>query len=165
MIFASAQLSTLSERTRVPVVALLVAGIVPSFIAIAGLFLEDTVRTIIVFGSAGIYIAFQMVVLAALVARYKGWKPSGEFRLGVWAWPVNLAAFAYGILAIINMVWPRSPQDPWYRNYGMILTTAVVCATGLVYAVLFRPYDRVDAPAGDAYLAHLDMAHDAGSDL
>jgi amino acid transporter len=158
MIFASAQLSALSKRTRVPVFALLVAGVVPSFIAIAGLFLEDTVRTIIVFGSAGIYIAFQMVVLAALVARYKGWKPSGEFRLGAWAWPVNFAALTYGVLAIINMVWPRSPQDPWYRNYGMILTTAVVFVTGLLYAVLFRPYDRVNAPAGDAHLAHLDVA-------
>jgi len=164
MIFGSAQLSKLSERTRVPLVALLVAGIVPSFIAIAGLFLEDAVRTIIVFGSAGIYVAFQMIVLAALIARYKGWQPSGAFRLGVWAWPVNLAAFTYGVLAIINMVWPRSPLDPWYRNYGMILTTVVVCATGLLYAGLFRPYDRVDAPAGDAYLAHLDVARDAASD-
>lgn len=157
MIFGSAQLSRLSERTRVPAFALLVAGTVPAFIAIAGLFLEEMIKTIIVFGSAGIYVAFQMIVLGALVARARGWKPSGEFRLGGWAWPVNLAALTYGVLAIINMVWPRTPQDPWYRNYGMIVGTMVVFATGLFYAVLFRPYDRVDAPAGDAHLAHLDV--------
>jgi amino acid transporter len=157
MIFGSVQLSTLSERTRVPVIALLVAGAAPALIAIAGLFLEEMIKTIIVFGSAGIYIAFQMIVLGALIARAKGWKPSGAFRLGVWAWPVNLAALTYGVLAIINMVWPRTPQDPWYRNYGMIVGAAVVFATGLFYAVLFRPYDRLDAAEGDAHLIHRDL--------
>lgn len=155
MIFGSAHLSTLSPRTRVPVFALLVAGIVPAVISIAGLFLVEMIKTIIVFGSAGIYVAFQMIVLGALVARWKGWKPSGAFRLGVWAWPVNLAALAYGVLAIVNMVWPRTPQDPWYRNYGMLVGTAVVLASGAIYALLFRPYDHVDAPEGDAHLAHL----------
>jgi amino acid transporter len=156
MIFGGAQLSTLSARTRVPVIALLVAGVVPAFIAIAGLFLEEMIRTIIVFGSAGIYVAFQMIVLGALIARAKGWEPSGAFRLGAWAWPVNLAALTYGVLAIFNMVWPRAPQDPWYRNYGMIVGTVFVIASGLVYALLFRPYDRLDAPEGDAHLAHLE---------
>ncbi len=152
MILGSTYLSKLSERTRVPVIALLIAGLLPAFIAIAGLFLEDAVRTIIVFGSAGIYVAFQMIVLGALIARAKGWKPSGEFRLGIWAWPVNLAALSYGVLAFVNMVWPRAPQDPWYRNYGMIVGTAVVFATGLFYAAVFRPYNHGDAPAGDAHL-------------
>jgi amino acid transporter len=165
MIFGGAQLGTLSERTRVPVIALLVAGTVPAFIAIAGLFLEEMIKTIIVFGSAGIYVAFQMIVLGAMVARAKGWKPSGAFRLGVWAWPVNVAALAYGVLAIVNMVWPRTPQDPWYRNYGMIVGTVAVLATGLLYAVLFRPYDRLEAPEGDAHLAHLDVPLPAESSL
>jgi amino acid transporter len=156
MIFGSAQLSTLSARTRVPLIGLLVAGAVPAIIAVAGLFLEEMIKTIIVFGSAGIYVAFQMIVLGALIARAKGWKPSGEFRLGAWAWPVNVAALAYGLLAIVNMVWPRTPQDPWYRNYGMIVGTVAVVGIGLLYAILFRPYDRIDAPEGDAHLAHLD---------
>ncbi len=155
MIFGSSYLSALSQRTRVPVNALLIAGIVPAFIAIAGLFLKRMVETIVVSSAAGIYIAFQMIVLAALIARAKGWKPSGAFRLGIWAWPVNLAALTYGVLAIINMVWPRTPQDPWYRNYGMIVVWVIVFAIGLFYAVLFRPYDRGDAAEGDAHLAHL----------
>ncbi len=155
MIAGGARLSTLSKRTRVPVNALLVAGVVPALIAIAGLFLKKMVETIVVSSAAGIYVAFQMIVLAALIARAKGWKPKGAFRLGIWAWPVNVAAFTYGVLAIINMVWPRSPGDPWYLNYGMIAVWVVVCAIGLLYAALFRPYDHGDAPAGDAHLAHL----------
>jgi hypothetical protein len=48
------------------------------------------------------------------------------------------------------MVWPRSPQDPWYSNYGMLVATAGVLATGLAYMLLGKPYARGDAPAGDA---------------
>jgi amino acid transporter len=155
MIFGSSQLSTLSQRTRVPVNALLFAGIVPAFIAITGLFLKRMIETIVVSSAAGIYIAFQMIVLAALIARAKGWKPRGAFRLGIWAWPVNLAALAYGVLAIINMTWPRTPQDPWYSNYGMIVVWVVMFVIGLLYAALSRPYDHGDAPAGDAPYVHL----------
>lgn len=158
MIFGSEQLSKLSERTRVPVNALLFAGIVPAFIAIAGLFLKKMVETIVVSSAAGIYIAFQMIVLGALIARARGWKPRGAFRLGSLAWPINLAALTYGVLAIINMGWPRSPQDPWYSNYGMIVVWVAVVAIGLLYAALFRPYDHGDAPAGDAHVAHVRVS-------
>ena len=165
MIFGSAQLSTLSQRTRVPVNALLFAGIVPAFIAITGVFLKKMIETIVVSSAAGIHVAFQMIVLAALIARAKGWQPSGSFRLGIWAWPVNLAALTYGVLAIINMAWPRTPQDPWYSNYGMTVVWVAVFAIGLFYAALFRPYDHGDAPEGDAHLAHLDVPLPAESSL
>jgi amino acid transporter len=155
MIFGSKQLSRLSPRTHMPILALLVAGFAPALIAIAGLFLEDAVRTIIVFGSAGIYVAFQMIVLGALFARYRGWIPSGDFRLGAWAWLVNIAALVYGLAAIVNMVWPRSPLDPWYINYGMILTTIIVVVSGFLYMTTAKPYEHGTAPAGDAHLVHV----------
>jgi hypothetical protein len=40
-----------------------------------------------------------------------------------------------------------------------------VFAAGLFYAGVFRPYDRLDAPAGDAHLAHLDVPMQAESSL
>ncbi|MOA40633.1 hypothetical protein D3C78_1625280 [compost metagenome] len=36
-------------------------------------------------------------------------------------------------------------------NYSMILTTAVVLGAGLLYMLLAKPYDRGNAPAGDAW--------------
>ena len=152
MIFGSARLSKLSPNTHVPVAALMVAGLFPAGVAILGLYLENAVKTIIIFGSVGIYLAFQMIVLGALIARYKGWVPAGKFRLGAWAWPVNLAALAYGIAAITNMVWPRSPNDPWYLNYAMFISTGIVLGTGLIYMLMFKPFERGTAPAGDAHL-------------
>jgi amino acid transporter len=151
MIAGHAWLSTLSQRTRVPVNALIFAGVVPAIIAVTGLFLEKMIQTIVVSASGGIYVSFQMIVLAALIARARGWRPSGTFHLGIWGWPVNLAALTYGVLAIINMMWPRSPETPWYNNYGMIAVWIGIFVIGLFYASLFRPYDHGDAPAGDAH--------------
>jgi hypothetical protein len=93
-----------------------------------------------------------MVVLGALIARARGWQPAGPFTLGRWGWPVNVVALAYGVFAIIDMIWPRAPQDPWYSNYGMIVSTAGVLALGALYMVAARPYDHGQAPAGDAHL-------------
>ena len=152
MIAGSQFFSRISPRTHVPVAALLTAALLAATIALCGLWLQNAVSTIISFASAGIYLAFQMVVLAALVARARGWQPAGPFTLGRWGWPVNVVALGYGVFAIIDMVWPRNPQDPWYSNYGMIVTTAGVIALGALYMVAARPYDRGQAPAGDAPL-------------
>jgi len=154
MIVGSRTLSRLSPHTRVPVGALLVAGIIPAAIAMSGLWLADAVSTIVSFAAAGIYIAFQMLVLAALIARFNGWKPAGPFTLGRWGWSVNVLALLYGVSAIIDMIWPRSPNDPWYSNYGMIVTAAGVILLGLIYMLAGRPYDHGNAPAGDAHLLH-----------
>lgn len=140
MIFANGWLGQLSPRTRVPVHALLVTGVLPALIASIGHWLQDAVNTIISFAAIGIYVAFQMVILGAVIARARGWRPAGPFRLGRWGWPVNLLALCYGTSAVANMVWPRSPQEPWFVNYGMLFTTAVVVGTGLLYLVLGRPH-------------------------
>jgi amino acid transporter len=152
MIAGSQLFSRISPRTHVPVAALLTGALLGGAIALCGLWLQNAVSTIISFASVGIYIAFQMVVAASLYARLKGWKPAGPFTLGRWGWPVNLLALGYGIFAIINMLWPRSPHDPWYSNYGMLVTTLGVLVLGALYMLLARPYDRGRAPAGDAHL-------------
>jgi amino acid transporter len=113
--------------------------------------LQDAVATIVSFAAIGIYLAFQMIVLAALYARMKGWKPSGKFTLGAWGWAVNIGALVYGVSAIINMAWPRTPDAAWYINYAMVLSTAIVIGLGLVYMWLAKPYDHGTAPAGDAW--------------
>ena len=154
MIAGSQYFSRLSPRTHVPVTALLSGALLAAAIALCGLWLQNAVSTIISFAAVGIYIAFQMVVVAGLYARAKGWRPAGPFTLGRWGLSVNVLALGYGVFAIINMLWPRSPQDPWYSNYGMIVTTAAVLALGALYMVLATPYDRGNAPSGDAYRLH-----------
>lgn len=152
MIAGSRLFSRISPRTHVPVAALLAAGLIPALIALCGMWMQNAVSTIISFASAGIYMAFQMLVLGALIARAKGWQPAGPFTLGRWGWTVNIIALAYGVSAIVDMVWPRSPNDPWYSNYGMIVTAAGVLVLGTIYMAAAKPYDHGNAPAGDAHL-------------
>ena len=64
-----------------PPIALAVAAVLPAVIvAIAEIITEIALLKVITFASAGIYIAFQMVVLAALIARSRGWNPRGSSR-------------------------------------------------------------------------------------
>jgi amino acid transporter len=154
MIAGSKLFSRISPHTHVPVASLLAAGLVAALIALCGLWLQNAVSTIISFASVGIYMAFQMLVLGALIARAKGWKPAGPFTLGRWGWLVNVIGLAYGLSAIVDMAWPRSPNDPWYSNYGMIVTAGGVLVLGTIYMVVAKPYDHGNAPAGDAHLLH-----------
>jgi amino acid transporter len=154
MVFASKTLSKFSDKRHVPYVALLIAGIVPALIvAIAELISENALERVISFATVGIYIGFQMVVLAALIARARGWKPTGKFRLGRWAWPVNIAAFVYGIAAATNMAWPRGPAfgDRW----SVLLGCVIIFAVGISYMIIRRPYTRSDVGSGDAVSARI----------
>jgi amino acid transporter len=151
MIAGSATLSKLSPTTRVPTAALIVSGVLPTAIVLLGLVIQDALTIIVSFSIAGIYLAFQMVVVAALYARFRGWRPSGAFTLGRWGWLVNFAALGYGVAAITNILWPRSPDAPWYLNYSMLLGVATVVATAAIYMVVGRPYARGTAPYGDAW--------------
>ena len=149
MIFGSAQLGKLSTR-NVPSFALAVGGLIPACIVCIGYFLQDALATILSFAVAGIYISFQMIVAGALYARSGGWKPSGPFRIGRFATLINLAALIYGVCAIADILWPQSPEAPWYVNYAIPFTTAVVIATGALYMMIGRPYKSDTTHAASA---------------
>ncbi|MCB5943817.1 APC family permease [Acidocella sp. KAb 2-4] len=155
MIIGSRFLSRMAENAHVPEGSLLIAGLAPAAIVAIGYFLQNALATVLNFAVIGIYLAFQMVVVAALVARARGWQPSGKFRLNGWAWLVNILALGYGVAAIINMAWPRTPSEAWYLNWSMPLTVAIIGGAGLLYMVLGRPYLRGTAPYGDAAKLHL----------
>lgn len=139
------------SRTRaVPVYALLVAAVVPALIAFGSLISTNALSNIVSFAILGIYASFQMVVLAALRARLKGWQPAGEYRLGRWGLLLNAAALAYGLFAIINICWARTPELAWYDNYIVLLSGGVVLAAGLLYMFTTHHYGRSDAPSGVA---------------
>jgi amino acid transporter len=158
MIIGSKYLSRMSPGKHVPATALVVMGAVPALIALSALWLQDAIATIISFAALGIYISFQMVVLAALLARIKGWRPAGPYTLRGWGSTVNVVALLYGVSAIVNILWPRSPDQPWYVNYGILVTSIGVVVLGLLYMVVARPYERGSAPAGDAHLLNTSGA-------
>lgn len=147
---ASKLLSKFSETRHVPPYALLLAGLVPALIVIASKVSSDALTVIISFAAMGMYMGFQMVVLASLRARILGWKPSGAFKLGKWGIPVNIAALVWGVLGMVNMAWPRTPEDGWFSNYLVLISAVTVVVIGLVYMAWKKPHLKGDAPAADA---------------
>lgn len=150
MIMGSSLLKKFSPTRHVPPYALLLAAAVPAVIIVGSKFSTDAITKIISFAALGIYIGFQMVVLAALRARLKGWVPSGKYSLGKWGLAVNIAALVYGVTAMINMAWPRTPDAPWYDNWIVALSAAVVIGVGLVYMTVHPLHDKSTAPYSDA---------------
>ncbi|WML30037.1 amino acid permease [Neobacillus sp. OS1-32] len=150
MIVGSRFLKKFSPARHIPPYSLLLAAIVPAIIVLGSKVSEDALTKIISFASFGIYIGFQMVVLAALRARLKGWKPSGKYQLGKWGLPVNIGALIYGIIAMINMCWPRTPEAPWYDNYIVLISGVIVIGLGLLYMMIHRSYGHSDMPYDDA---------------
>jgi amino acid transporter len=150
MIVGSSLLRKFSQARHVPPYALVVAALVPAAIVLGSKFSTDAITKIISFASLGIYLGFQMVVLAALRARLKGWTPSGKYTMGRWGLPVNIAALVYGIVAIVNMAWPRTPDAPWYDNWIVALSGVVVIGLGLIYMAAHPLHDRSTAPYDDA---------------
>ncbi len=147
---ASRKLAAFNTKMHVPHNALAVVAILPAAIIVGSLLLEEALTAMVSFGTIGIYIGFQMVVLAALRARMKGWQPAGKFKLGAWAYPVNLLALAWGIIVIVNIAWPRATGGGWAEDYLLLTTTAGVIAIGWIYMLTSKAYMRGDAPAGDA---------------
>ncbi len=147
---ASPFLAKFNERRHVPQNALLMAALFPAAVVVLSLLLEDALTAMVGFGTVGIYMGFQMVVLAALRARILGWKPAGKFTLGAWAYPVNLIALAWGVVAVANILWPRPTGGGWAEDYLLIMTTVGVLAVGWIYMLVSKAYQRGDAPAADA---------------
>jgi amino acid transporter len=150
MIMGSSLLKRFSRKRHVPPYALLIAAIAPAIIVLGSKFSTNAIAKIISFAAFGIYLGFQMVVLAALRARLKGWVPSGKYTLGRWGLPVNIGALVYGIIAMVNMAWPRTPGTPWYDNWIVAVSGVVVVGIGLIYMVIHPLHDRSTAPYDDA---------------
>ena len=141
MLPASGWLSKISDRSKVPTNALLVASIIPMILSVVVYFNAETLVPITDFAVAGIYIAFQSVVLAALWQRMKGWKPAGPWNLGSFGLIVNIGALAYGIFALYQLIVPDALAQ------GGV---ALVLGVGAVYLFTVRPDRRSNAPHSDA---------------
>lgn len=150
MIMGSHLLRKFDAHRHVPPYAMLVGAGVPAVIVLGSIFSEKALTSIISFATLGIYLGFHMVTFAALRARLKGWVPSGPFNLGRWGMLVNVAALTYGVLAMINMAWPRTPDAPWYDNWLVALSAAIGVGVGAIYLVTARRHERSDAAHGDA---------------
>ena len=93
------------------------------------------VGSLIAFGTAGIYVAFFLVALAALVARLRGtWVPAGLVRRGRLGVVINAVAVGWLGFETVNIAWPRTslapPGAPAYQVWAAVIVLAVIGVVG-----------------------------------
>ena len=140
------------DRRRAPIGAIVTTAVAACLGLLLGLH-SAAVGSLITFGTAGIYVAFLLVALAALVARVRGtWKPSGHVRLGRAGVVVNALAVAWLAFETVNIAWPRAslapPGAPAYQVWAAPILLAVIGAAGGAYLLLARPQRKL--PAADS---------------
>jgi amino acid transporter len=98
------------------------------------------------FGVSGIYLSFLMTVVAAWIARSRGWVPAGRFTLGRWGTVVTVIATAYLGLMLVNVVLPSglaSPRAYFNLDWITLLVMFVIAAVGAVFFLVARPDRQV----------------------
>ncbi len=123
------------------------ASVATTAIACLGLLLglhSAAAGSLIAFGTAGVYVTFLLVALAALIARLRGtWVPAGRYRLGRAGLPVNVLAVAWLAFETVNIAWPRAslapPGAPNYQVWAALLVLVAIAVTGAVYWFVAKP--------------------------
>lgn len=94
------------------------------------------------FGVSGIYLSFLLTVIAAFIARRRGWIPEGRFQLGKWGGLVTWLAMLYLGLMLINVVLPTgltSPRAYFNLDWITLLVMFVIAVVGALYFFSARP--------------------------
>lgn len=156
----SEKIRAISSRNHTPGNALLIGTIVPFLFLLLVLVNPskpvhllwfdypahvNALYALVSFATSGIYLAFFLTVVGALVARSRGWKPSGAFTLGRWGIPVTLGGALYLALMLLNIVWPSSlSSGRAIFNYGWVtlLVMAAIAGIGAIYEAIARPDRR-----------------------
>ncbi|MGE0219508.1 APC family permease, partial [Mycolicibacterium sp.] len=149
MLPGHAALSKLT-RDKTPRNALLLASLAPMVLGVWVFIYPSSLPRVTAFGVIGIYVCFQMVVLAALRQRVKGWKPAGKFSLGALGPVLNVVALLYGIAGIVVLALPGDADLAFADRWVVLLGLATVIVMGAVYLVIAKPYRHSDEPEGDA---------------
>jgi amino acid transporter len=154
---ASGWLSRVNQRFRTPVNALLVGAVISMLFALL-VYINpgsnyhiwfitypahlNALFALVSFGVSGIYLSFLLTVVAAMVARWRGWVPEGSFRLGKWGWPVTLVAAGYLAAMLVNVVYPSgltSARSFFNYDWITLFVIFIIAVIGVAYLFLARP--------------------------
>jgi amino acid transporter len=102
--------------------------------------------SLISFAVSGIYLSFLLAVIAAIIARLRGWVPEGAFKLGKWGWTVTIIAAAYLGLMLVNVVVPTglsSGRALFNLDWITLLVMVIIAVVGALYFLIARPDRKV----------------------
>ena len=136
MIFGSKYLSRMSPKSHVPANALILMGAIPALIALSALWPAGRHRHHHQLCSRRHLYFIPNDRLGRIDRAHSRVAAHRPFTLAGWGWLVNLVALAYGVSAIINILWPRParptirgmpPTECWSRRSASFLWAAFTC--------------------------------------
>src|SRR3954470_6522342 len=174
---ASSWISRVHQRFGTPVNALIVGAVVSTLFVLLVfaspekdkhfLFITypggiSALVALVSFGVSGIYLSFLLTVIAAWVARARGWVPEGRFTLGRWGMTVTVIATLYLGLMLLNVVLPTgldSARAYFNLDWITLLVMFVIAVVGAVYFFIARPdrgvghhlHDELEASAAERH--------------
>jgi amino acid transporter len=139
------------DRRGTPIGGVVATTVVASLGLLLGLE-SAAIGSLIVFGTAAIYVSFLLVALAALVARARGsWRPGAHIQLGRAGIVTNGLAVAWLAFETVNIAWPRASLAPagapFYQVWAAPLVLALIGVSGLVYLLVARPHEKLERSA------------------
>ncbi|MGZ4308426.1 MAG: APC family permease [Gaiellaceae bacterium] len=161
-------LSKVHSRFRTPVNALIVGAVVSVLFVLLVYYQPNhnvdlgfitypahttALYSLISFAVSGIYLSFLLTVIAAIVARARGWVPEGAFTLGKWGWTVTIVAAVYLGLMLLNVVVPTglsSGRALFNLDWITLLVMVIIAVVGAVYFLIARPDRKVSGHLHDA---------------
>jgi amino acid transporter len=136
----------LSKNRGLPVTALVFTMCVSILVLFINIGFEEVFTTLLSIAVAGFFISYGFPVISQAVLHRSGRHRAGPFSLGKASKPITLIASVWIVFELINVWWPRSPDLPWWQNYGVFVTTAILAVLGVIaYAFAPRHEGRVGA--------------------
>jgi amino acid transporter len=158
---AASWISQVNQRFKTPVNALITGAVISALFmllvfpsptkAIHILFITyppnvNGLTALVSFGVSGIYLSFLLTVIAAIVARRRGWVPAGKFQLGKWGWTVSILAAVYLGLMLINVVFPSgidSGRAVFNIDWITLVVMFIIVVIGGLYLLFGHPSSRM----------------------
>jgi amino acid transporter len=143
MVPGSGWLREVSKVRRAPTHATLFSALGAALVIAASALTIGTLNLnafVVSYAVVGVYVSLQAVVFARILAGARGWRPdpaAGGFSLGRASLPVALAAQAYGLGMIVNLLWPRPAGA--LAGWMTILALLAILTPGVVLTLRRAP--------------------------
>ncbi len=132
MIPGSRFATVLTKKRKLPWVALSFTAAVSIVVLLVNIGAEKVFSTLLQISAAGFFILYGFVVIAQLVMHMKKRHEHGPFNLGKWSYPITAIASVWIVFEVVNLMWPRFPDLPWYQNWGVLTMSVALAVVGAI---------------------------------
>jgi amino acid transporter len=136
----------LTASRKLPAVALGFTAATSIVILLINIGASQVFTTLLSVAVVGFFVSYGFVIVSQLILQFQGRHVAGPFTLGKASMAVTLVASIWTVFELVNVWWPRTPDLPWYQNYGVLLVTVILAVLGVI-AYMLAPRHEVSGPS------------------